>query len=637
MVAFDELFIPLPAFRIAICHEHRSAVTAKSVASHVGSQHRHLAARVRQRIAEEASALQGDGSLAADTHGIRFPGPGEVVPAIDGLPVWSDGKKCVQCGHIRRTRKHIQQHCRSEHGWANPRARGGRPRARPAGGLGEAWVDGVHCQRFGQDGALQRLFEVVPPAAAGAQDRGTSGEGEGDRPSIQAVVRAEFEASAKAVEEKDEAAAALISEQSRLSANIWVRRTGWPRHLRGFDREWLAATTQRPDAEEGPTSGGIGGYGDDHGHRDRDRDRDQDRGDDEEEASHSGGEDASADDEPQSEVALAIVLLAVERVVWRAQKASQAEVVGSAAAIMRQESPVVVVMGTGGGKSMLFMLPAACAAGAGGLTVVVVPLVSLRGDIKDRCDASGIECVEWSGRRPHEWASIVLVTPEAAVSESFGHFINRQRAMGRLDRIVVDECHVVLDSGAGGGWRSRMLGLRGLIKAETQLVYLTATLRPADEAEFGRLVGLPGAGTGAGTGAGAVAGAGIGAGIGAGAVQWFRGSTTRANVRYEVRRYDRRAEDEEDVVAALIEEKQAKYKEAGGGQIVVYCDTVRKAEQYAKRLGGFCYHRNVGGAEVKRAVVRQLREGRGQVFTATNALGLGVDAPAIRAVVHVGV
>ncbi|KAK4095671.1 P-loop containing nucleoside triphosphate hydrolase protein, partial [Parathielavia hyrcaniae] len=159
-------------------------------------------------------------------------------------------------------------------------------------------------------------------------------------------------------------------------------------------------------------------------------------------------------------------------------------------AIMRQESPIVVVMGTGGGKSMLFMLPAACAAGAGGLTVVVVPLVSLRGDIKDRCDALGIECVEWSGRRPHEWASIVLVTPEAAVSESFGHFINRQRAMGRLDRIVVDECHVVLDSGAGGGWRSRMLGLRGLVKAETQLVYLTATLRPADEAEFGRLVGL---------------------------------------------------------------------------------------------------------------------------------------------------
>ncbi|KAK4031212.1 hypothetical protein C8A01DRAFT_21538, partial [Parachaetomium inaequale] len=105
-----------------------------------------------------------------------------------------------------------------------------------------------------------------------------------------------------------------------------------------------------------------------------------------------------------------------------------------------------------------------------------------------------IECVEWSGRRPYEWASIVLVTPEAAISESFGYFVNRQRAIGRLDRIVVDEYYIVLDSGAGGRWRSRMLGLRRLAKAEAQLVYLTATLRPADEAEFRRLVGLLGAG-----------------------------------------------------------------------------------------------------------------------------------------------
>lgn len=281
-------------------------------------------------------------------------------------------------------------------------------------------------------------------------------------------------------------------------------------------------------------------------------------------------------------------------------------------AIMAQESPVVVVMGTGGGKSMLFMLPARCS--SGGLTVVVVPLVSLRNDIKDRCDELGIECVEWRSGRPHEWASVVLVTPESAVGESFGQFINRQRAMGRLDRIVVDECHAVLDSGAGGHWRSRMLGLRRLVKAETQLVYLTATLRPADEAEFGRLVGLPGDGAG---------------------VRWLRGSTTRKNVRYQVRRYDTPEESEEEVLKALVEEKRQQYGQEGG-QIIVYCDTVKKTVKYARVLGGVCYHRGVGSEEEKREIVRQLREGREQVFTATNALGLGVDAPTIRVVIHVG-
>jgi superfamily II DNA helicase RecQ len=44
----------------------------------------------------------------------------------------------------------------------------------------------------------------------------------------------------------------------------------------------------------------------------------------------------------------------------------------------------------------------------------------------------------------------------------------------------------------------------------------------------------------------------------------------------------------------------------------------------------------VGTAEDKQKIVRQLTSGEQQVFTATNALGLGVDAPTIRAVVHVG-
>ena len=90
------------------------------------------------------------------------------------------------------------------------------------------------------------------------------------------------------------------------------------------------------------------------------------------------------------------------------------------------------------------------------------------------------------------------------------------------------------------------------------------------------------------------------------------------------------------VVAALVEEKKTQYEEEQG-RIVVYYDTVKKAEQYARRLEGLCYHRNISSAETKRGIVRQLREGRQQVFTAINALGLGVDAPRIRAVIHVGI
>ncbi|KAG9191444.1 hypothetical protein G6011_09532 [Alternaria panax] len=250
-------------------------------------------------------------------------------------------------------------------------------------------------------------------------------------------------------------------------------------------------------------------------------------------------------------------------------------------AIMHQKSPIVVVMGTGAGKSMAFMLPASCSTG---VTIVVVPLVSLRGNLKDRCVQAGIDCVEWDSRKPQEWASVVLVTPESAVSESFGGFINRQRAMGRLDRIVVDECHVVLDS--TGGWRTRMLALRDLVKAETQLVYLTATMRPRDEGEFIALMGLPAKKE----------------------CQWFRGQTTRKNVKYQIQRYDQKEEDEDEVLVQLVEEKKRQYPMPG--QIIVYCDTVAKTVRLAKLLDCVCYHRQVGSRGEKAELVRQLTEGR---------------------------
>jgi superfamily II DNA helicase RecQ len=52
-------------------------------------------------------------------------------------------------------------------------------------------------------------------------------------------------------------------------------------------------------------------------------------------------------------------------------------------AIMQYKSPVVAIIGIGVGKSVLFMLPASVSSG---VTIVVVPLVALRFDMKERCN-----------------------------------------------------------------------------------------------------------------------------------------------------------------------------------------------------------------------------------------------------------
>jgi superfamily II DNA helicase RecQ len=59
------------------------------------------------------------------------------------------------------------------------------------------------------------------------------------------------------------------------------------------------------------------------------------------------------------------------------------------------------------------------------VTIVVVPLVALRFNMRERCEQLGIMSAEWDGQRPQEGAQIMFVTPEAAVGEAFGHYINR--------------------------------------------------------------------------------------------------------------------------------------------------------------------------------------------------------------------
>ncbi|KAK4653972.1 hypothetical protein QC762_0060730 [Podospora pseudocomata] len=307
MHPFDNVFVPLPRYRIAICSSCHNAVFPSSIKTHVNTHHCYLPVRHRQQIIQRAVELERRGILGSDVSGIQFPSPGD--PAVPGLPVWPDGKKCIvpgpdghPCGHIRRTYRGIQAHCRDAHGWTNVRARG-RPSAGVSpGGEGDVWVDSIHCQQFGKTGTLQRLFEVTPAQASTSTMEGSVHQ---SHPDSAKQILAQFNELANTVKDNDQKAAAVIGEQSRFSANMWVRRTGWPRHLQGFDREWLAGTAQPRDPEE---------------REERNPRNTEDK-----------GKDKGKDEGAATEKALARVLLAVERVIWRAQRASRVEIVGSTA------------------------------------------------------------------------------------------------------------------------------------------------------------------------------------------------------------------------------------------------------------------------------------------------------------------
>jgi len=283
-------------------------------------------------------------------------------------------------------------------------------------------------------------------------------------------------------------------------------------------------------------------------------------------------------------------------------------------AIVGRVSPVVVVMGTGAGKSMLFMLPATYRGSVmEGITVLIVPTISLRKDMARRCEQMGIDCVVWNASHPQEWASVIIVVPETAVHEVFISFMSKMRQMGRLDRIVIDEAHTVLDT--EHGWRLKMLDMRKFIALETQLVYLTATLPPGKIPSFKKITGIETAGPGAGA--------------------WFRGRTVRSNIGYSVRKYSRRDDDATMIVQSVVDEMLVKYE--APTKIIIYCGgMIKEVEELAKGLGAICYHRKVGTDKEKDNIVNVLIEGEARVFVATNALGVGIDSPLIRVVIHVG-
>lgn len=273
-------------------------------------------------------------------------------------------------------------------------------------------------------------------------------------------------------------------------------------------------------------------------------------------------------------------------------------------AICQRRLRVLVVMATGAGKSALFMLPASAV--GSGHTIVIAPLTALLDDLLDRCERAGIPSTKWDGRRPPYWARIVFVTPESAVSAPFGRFLDALRAQGDLDRIVIDECHTMLESTAT--WRPDVLKLVQMTTKDTQVIYLTATLPPIRQPCLLQLAGLNER-----------------------SLTVCRDqSTARTNIAYSVVEHERAALL--DTLKRLVAEKQEQY--GPDAQMIVYCRSKEETHKLAEALACPAFTSDMGTQDEKARMVRAFASGRYKLCTATPVLGLGLDAPGVRVVFH---
>jgi superfamily II DNA helicase RecQ len=71
--------------------------------------------------------------------------------------------------------------------------------------------------------------------------------------------------------------------------------------------------------------------------------------------------------------------------------------------------------------------------------------------------------------------------------------------------------------------------------------------------------------------------------------------------------------------------------------VIVYCWKVEQVKRLAAVLGCSVYHYTIRDQKKKKGILRQLTGQTERVFTVTNALGVSIDTPTIRVVIHVSV
>ncbi|MDX1649945.1 MAG: ATP-dependent DNA helicase RecQ, partial [Myxococcota bacterium] len=278
---------------------------------------------------------------------------------------------------------------------------------------------------------------------------------------------------------------------------------------------------------------------------------------------------------------------------------------------------LLLVAPTGGGKSLVYQLPATLLPGT---AVVVSPLISLMQDQVAALAARGVRATflastlepEELRRRTAGVArgdyELVYAAPERLVAPGL-------RAMLReLDPplLAIDEAHCI--SEWGHDFRPEYLALGDLVEAlpGARVLACTATATPVVRDEILERLGLDPA-----------------------TPQLVRGFA-RPGLALRALEVRTRREREAQVDAVL--EETLGSPSAPRGAAIVYAPTRRGTEAEASRLGragwrAVPYHAGLDG-ERRDAVSRRFTARDVDVVVATNAFGMGIDRPDVRAVVH---
>ena len=278
---------------------------------------------------------------------------------------------------------------------------------------------------------------------------------------------------------------------------------------------------------------------------------------------------------------------------------------------------VLTVLPTGSGKSVVFQLPALLTPG---YTLVISPLVALMQDQVMRLQQLGLPAAGlWGGLSRGEQLSYLKDTERGDIKllyvapERVRRSAELQELLRRTPpaRVVYDEAHCLTEW--GHDFRPDYLKVSGAMRdwgLAPPISAFTATATPAVQGQLKELLGLRNP-------------------------EHTVMSIERPNLHYLVQTLFKGQRDQTlvDLVLGLQRTEVGK-----AGRVIVYCGSRDNTERVAALLRELnvkaeAYHAGLSPA-IRTELVERFQDKEVQVIAATNAFGMGVDAPDIRLVVH---